>query len=108
MTTMISLLCLYTIPFKIIFSTAFPDNGGGKGKDNSPLRGSKGSYFNGGIQVPAFVASPLLSQSGTTHAGLVHVSDWLPTLINLAGGDVSDLELDGYDVWDSIRCNLHS
>ena len=33
----------------------------------------------------------------------MHVTDWFPTLVNQAGGDVSDLELDGFDVWDSVR-----
>ena len=97
----LNLLSLSLVGCETRFS--FTDNGGGVGSDNSPLRDGKGGYFNGGIQVPAFVTSPLLSQNGTTHTGLVYVSDWLPTLINLAGGDVSDLELDGYDVWEAIR-----
>ena len=61
------------------------------------------SYFNGGIQGAAFVTSPLLSVTGTNYTGLLHVSDWLPTLVNLGGGDVSDLDLDGFDVWQAIR-----
>ena len=81
------------------------DNGGDheQGSDNSPLRGEKGAYFNGGIGGAAFVTSPLMSRSGVEHTGLLHLPDWLPTLVNLAGGDVSDLDLDGFDVWESIR-----
>ncbi len=88
-------------------STTFlsPDNGGDihSGADNSPLRDEKSTYFYGGIQAAAFVASPLLSSSGVEYQGLLHVSDWMPTLVSLAGGDTTDLELDGFDIWSAIR-----
>ena len=47
-----------------------------------------------------------MSQSEVEYTGLLHVSDMMPTLVNLAGGDVSDLELDGFDFWESIRPGL--
>ncbi len=85
-------------------STLFTaDNGGGQAADNAPLRGNKGGYFEGGVRVVGFVASPRLRTSGAQHVGLVHVSDWFPTLVGLAGGDVTTLDVDGVDVWDSIR-----
>ncbi len=74
-----------------------------EGGNNSPLRGGKRSYFNGGIRGVGLVVSPLLSSPGVQYSGLVHVSDWMPTLVNLAGGDLSDLDLDGLDVWQAIR-----
>jgi arylsulfatase A-like enzyme len=68
----------------IIFSS---DNGGcyGGGGMNGPLRGTKGSLFEGGVKVDAFIHSPLLptSLSGSSYAGLFHISDWLPTLMDL-------------------------
>jgi arylsulfatase A-like enzyme len=80
---------------------------------NAPLRGAKGSMFEGGLRVPAFVYSPLLghsvdsasattSASGTQLRGIVHVSDWLPTLLSAAGRSdlLSDVTLDGVDQWD--------
>ena len=81
------------------------DNGGEEqfGSDNSPFRSGRGSYFNGGIRGAAFVTSPLLSQTGVEHTGILHVSDWMPTLVNLVGGSIDGLELDGFDVWQSIR-----
>lgn len=63
------------------------DNGGcfhGGGK-NGPLRGSKGSLFEGGIKVDSFIYSPMLKSSGTVYTGLMHVSDWFPTILALAG-----------------------
>ena len=86
------------------------DNGGAEeyGSDNSPFRSGRCSYFNGGIRGAAFVTSSLLSQTGVEHTGILHVSDWMPTLVNLAGGTVDGLELDGFDVWQSIRLMMIS
>lgn len=63
------------------------DNGGcfhGGGK-NGPLRGSKGALFEGGIKVDSFIYSPMLKSAGTVYQGLMHVSDWFPTMLALAG-----------------------
>lgn len=78
------------------------DNGGcfyGGGK-NGPLRGSKGSLFEGGIRVDSFIYSPLLpaSTAGTVYTGLMHVSDWFPTMLALSGIEYTpddDHPLDG-------------
>ena len=43
-------------------------------------------YILGGVRVPAFIHSKLLTNNGTTSMDLMHVTDWLPTLVNLAGG----------------------
>jgi len=73
------------------------DNGGcmyGGGK-NGPLRGSKGALFEGGIKVDSFIYSPLLGDGGTIYNGLMHVSDWFPTILALTG--VSYVAEDGYE-----------
>jgi arylsulfatase B len=76
------------------------DNGGcfyGGGK-NSPLRGSKGTLFEGGIKVDSFIYSPKLANAGSTYDGLMHISDWFPTIMELANIDYSpddDNVLDG-------------
>jgi arylsulfatase A-like enzyme len=62
------------------------DNGGcwyGGGR-NGGLRGAKGALFEGGIKVDSFIYSPLLSKPGTTYSGLMHISDWFPTILALS------------------------
>ena len=80
------------------------DNGGAisHGASNFPLRGTKGTLFEGGTRVPTFVHGPdhLLSHRGLVTNSLVHITDWMPSILKLAGyeGDPSaDLGLDGVD-----------
>mmetsp|Transcript_12097 Transcript_12097/g.32716 ORF Transcript_12097/g.32716 Transcript_12097/m.32716 type:complete len:553 (+) Transcript_12097:636-2294(+) len=85
------------------------DNGGcpSEGGNNYPLRGSKFTQFQGGVNVPAFIFSPLLSDAaqGSTYTGMFHVTDWLPTLANAAGlsGLTRNMQLDGIDLWNSLN-----
>ena len=78
------------------------DNGGCvlTGGRNGDLRGSKGTLFEGGTKVDAFIYSPLLDEDlrGTSYSPVMHVSDWMPTLLEMAGIDYtpdSSKEFDG-------------
>jgi len=63
------------------------DNGGYNG-DNRPLRGFKGTIFEGGIRVPWIVRWPGVVEAGTTCATPVISMDCYPTILEAAGIDV--------------------
>ena len=62
------------------------DNGAslGNGGSSYPLRGLKGTLYEGGHKVRAFISNPTLKSY--VNSGLFHISDWLPTLIGAAVG----------------------
>lgn len=88
----------------IIFTT---DNGSNckDGGSNKPLRGHKSQFWEGGIRAVGSVYSTEIEKTlaGTVSKDLIHVSDWFPTLVNLAGGNTNGTKpLDGYDQWKTI------
>ncbi|XP_066948452.1 arylsulfatase I-like [Macrobrachium rosenbergii] len=83
----------------IIFSS---DNGGHQaGANNWPLRGAKGSLWEGGTRAAGFIHSPLLPKAGFVSDTVVHVTDWYATLAGLAGGRVPE-NTDGFDQWEAL------
>ncbi|XP_033127696.1 arylsulfatase B-like [Anneissia japonica] len=96
----------------IILST---DNGAqvhSSGGSNWPLRGMKGTLWEGGIRAVGFVHSRLIPKSvrGTVNRHLAHVSDWFPTIVEgIAKGKYRGAKpLDGYNIWESIKQNKPS
>ena len=95
------------------------DNGGPAGQassghsgNNFPLRGGKTNFFEGGIRVASFVSGGIIPQRmrGQTLSGYIHVCDWYPTMLGLAGGDPADDHpglpaVDGMDMWPYLSGN---
>ena len=77
------------------------DNGGPVGTETSnyPLSGAKSNHLEGGIRVPCIVKLPGVIRSNSTYNNPVSMLDMLPTFINIAEADASEItELDGVDL----------
>ena len=77
----------------IVFAS---DNGGGtnleEASSNYPLKGGKGSDWEGAVRTNAFVSGgfvPPDKRDGTFH-GVIHIADWYATLCSIAGVDYYD------------------
>ena len=83
----------------VIFTS---DNGGQNrhGAINEPLRGGKGSTYEGGMRVPTIAWWPGKIPPGTETGAITSMMDILPTFTKLADGKVpTDRKLDGHDIW---------
>ena len=79
----------------------YPDDNCPNGKltgNNLPLRGQKGTPYEGGVRVPTIVAWPDRIPSGTTSTP-VHIVDWMPTFCELAGCRVPNA---ARSKWDGV------
>lgn len=75
------------------------DNGGMKRtSDNRPLKGAKWSSYEGGLRVPLVVSWPGKIKSGSVLNAPVTTLDIGATSVALAGGDISNKELDGKNI----------
>lgn len=93
----------------ILFSS---DNGGpnpGRVSDNGLLRAGKGTVYEGGVRVPACAVWDGRIKPGTTINHPIHITDWYPTLLKLAGASLKQkLPLDGFDLWPTLRAGKPS
>lgn len=80
----------------VIFTS---DNGGTPRSVNKPLRGFKGSTWEGGMRVPTIAWWPGKIPAGTKTAEITGMMDLLPTFAALAGAELPQKKLDGGDIW---------
>ena len=74
----------------------FSDNGANKNGNNGPLRGTKGSNWEGGHRVPCIAHWPGKIKAGSRTDDLAISLDVMPTLLDAAGVAMSkDRKLDG-------------
>lgn len=83
------------------------DNGGltvkGDIARNTPFRAGKGSLYDGGVRVVACAAWDGHIPAGSTVKAPLHMVDWYPTFLGLAGASPAQpLPLDGLDAWPAI------
>ena len=77
----------------------FSDNGPAIGTAG-PLKGKKGSTFEGGMREPTVIRWPGKIPAGQDNDELMTAMDLLPTFAKLAGAEIpSDRTIDGKDVW---------
>jgi arylsulfatase A-like enzyme len=62
----------------------FPDGG------TTPFKGSKMNTWEGGMRAPAVIRWPGVIKPGTVKNDIFASLDWLPTFVNIAGGDKGD------------------
>ncbi|KAG8226112.1 hypothetical protein J437_LFUL006742 [Ladona fulva] len=94
----------------IIFTT---DNGGAAAgfdsnfASNWPLKGGKYSLWEGGTRGAASIWSPLLKKTGRVSEQLMHISDWLPTLMSAVNSSTEGLSrIDGFDSWKALSHDI--
>ncbi|KAF6029584.1 hypothetical protein EB796_012153 [Bugula neritina] len=96
----------------LIFTT---DNGGPVDgfsmnyASNWPLRGCKATNWEGGVRGAAFIHSRLLKNPRTTSHHLMHISDWLPTIMSAIGEKLpTDIDYYGVDQWPTLQYDVAS
>ncbi|MEQ1858627.1 MAG: sulfatase [Chthoniobacteraceae bacterium] len=80
----------------VIFTS---DNGGTARGVNAPLRGGKGSTWEGGMRVPTIAWWPGKVPAGATCDAITGMIDVLPTFAKLAGAKLPVKKIDGVDAW---------
>ncbi|NQU34453.1 MAG: sulfatase-like hydrolase/transferase [Bacteroidetes bacterium] len=67
----------------------------GGGGSSCPYKGNKFSLFEGGIRVPAAISWPKGIKAAQVRNQMAFTADWLPTLADLCGIDLSVDDIDG-------------
>jgi len=83
----------------VLFTSDNGSEASGRGGSNDPLRGTKGTTWEGGQRLPLIVRWTGQLKAGAECKEMTTSMDLLPTLVGLAGGSVpTDRVIDGRDV----------
>ncbi len=75
-----------------------------RGGSVGPLRGSKGTTWEGGMRVPMIARWPGKLPAGVVRGGIITLMDLFPTFIELAGGKVpEDRVIDGRNIFTYLQ-----
>lgn len=80
----------------VIFTS---DNGGTPRAVNAPLRGFKGSTWEGGMRVPTIAWWPGKIAPGAHTDEVTSMMDVLPTFATIAGAKLPEKKIDGANLW---------
>ncbi len=75
----------------------------GGGGNTGKWRGSKGSYYEGGLRVPAIISYPARLPEGEVRGQAITAADWFPTILDLCGIERPKVQLDGHSVLPLIQ-----
>jgi uncharacterized sulfatase len=71
---------------------------------NKPLRGEKGTVFEGGIREPLLIKWPGMTKSGTENNALISSIDFFPTFLAIANGTLKPNQIiDGKNILEEIK-----
>jgi arylsulfatase A-like enzyme len=80
------------------------DNGGHEASPNKPLRGKKGTFWEGGLRIPFCMQWKGHIPAGETYTQPVISLDLMPTFITASGGSIDPAwQLDGIDLMPHLR-----
>ncbi|MFK7790738.1 MAG: sulfatase [Phycisphaeraceae bacterium] len=84
----------------VIFAS---DNGpwtrfGNEAGETGPLRGDKGTAFEGGVRVPGIFSMPGTIPAGSETDALATTLDILPTIAAMTGAEMPALKIDGHNI----------
>ncbi len=79
-------------------------NGFSQRRWNCQFNGGKGNTYEGGIRVPMILRWKDGLEGGIRSDAMAHFTDWMPTLLSLAGVDLPEGKpLDGIDITPALR-----
>jgi len=81
--------------------TNYGANGGGG--NTGKWRGQKGTFFEGGLRVPAIISYPAELPKGVVRDQAITAMDWMPTILDLCEIAKPDVKLDGSSLLPVIQ-----